>query len=91
MTSMTAYSGPLAIELATYDRLMPKLLSDEGKYALIAGDRLIDCYLAYEDALKAGYREVGLMPFLVKRISGTESAVHFTRDIAAKCLTTHSQ
>lgn len=91
MTAVAAYGGPLAEELATYHRLLPTLLTDEGKFVLIIGDRVIDCYVAYEDALKAGYREAGLNPFLVKKISGAESAMYFSRDISAKCHTTLSR
>ncbi len=82
---------PLAKELATYDRLLPSLLPDEGRFVLIVGDEKIDVFVSQEDALKAGYRKAGLAPFLVKRISGTESAMYFSRDLAASCPTIHSQ
>lgn len=82
---------PLAKELAAYDRLLPSLLQDEGRFVLIVGDEKIDVFVSQEDALKAGYRKAGLAPFLVKRISGTESAMYFSRNLVVSCLTTHSQ
>lgn len=82
---------PLEREITTYNRLLPSLLADEGKYVLIIGDDKIDVFFAYEDALKAGYQHAGLKPFLVRKISGTESVMYFTRDIAASCLTTATQ
>ena len=84
-------SPPLARETAAYERLLSTLLPDEGKYVLIIGDDKIDVFTAYEDALKAGYQRAGLTPFLVKKISGNESAMYFTRDLVIPCLTTHTQ
>lgn len=90
MTKLAAEGRPLAIELATYEKLLPTLLKDEGKFVLIVGSRCVDVYVAYEDALKAGYKEAGLDSFLVKRISGIESTMYFTRDIGKSCHTTTS-
>jgi hypothetical protein len=74
-------------ELAAYRKLLPTLLSQEGKFALIVGDELISVFAAYEDALKAGYEKAQLNPFLVKKISGTETVAYFSRDLRAACLT----
>lgn len=63
-------------ELAAYDRMLPSLLGDEGKYALVVGDGLVDIFFAYEDALKAGYASAGLNPFLVKKIARFEMPVY---------------
>lgn len=82
---------PLADELAVYNKLLPELLKDEGKFALIFRGKLINVYTSYEDALKAGYQTAKLKPFLVKKISGTETAMYFTRDIGGLCRTTPSQ
>jgi hypothetical protein len=90
MTEHAAQKGPLAIELAAFEKLLPTLLKDEGKFVLIIGSKMVDVYVAYEDALKAGYKEAGLNAFLVKRISGIESTMHFTRDIGKSCHTTTS-
>lgn len=72
----------LARELAAYERLLPKLAADEGRYALIADDRLLGVYGASLDALEAGYRERGLSPFLVKQIASFEVPPYFDRDPA---------
>lgn len=67
-------------ELATYKRLLPTLHDQEGRFALIAGENLLGTFDTYSDALDEGYRENGLKPFLVKRISSVEIISYFTRD-----------
>jgi hypothetical protein len=67
-------------ELATYKRLLPTLRDQEGRFALIAGDDLLGTFDTYSDALDEGYREKGLSPFLVKKISSVEIISYFTRD-----------
>ena len=81
----------LAKELATFNKLLPTLMPEEGKYALIVGADLVGVYVAYEDALKAGYEKAKLNPFLVKKIAGCEVIAYFSRDINASCLTTPSR
>jgi len=76
----------LAIELKTYQRLLPTLSDQQGKYALIAGEQLLDVLTSYEDAIKAGYAKCGIQPFLVKRISAEEQIAYFTRDLETPCL-----
>ena len=65
-------------ELQTYKTKLPELLADdgEGKFALVHGDKVVEVYGTYEDALKAGYSQFGLNPFLVKQIQSVEQ-VHF--------------
>lgn len=70
-------------ELDTYHRLLPTLSGDEGRYALIAEDRLLGVYSAYLDALEAGYRARRLEPFLVKQISTFETPPLLGRDPSA--------
>lgn len=73
-------------ELATYNRLLSTTLATEdGRFALIAGDDLLGIFDSYGDALSAGYKERGLEPFLVKRVSTVESVSYFTRDFAVAC------
>lgn len=72
--------NPLDREMAAFQRLLPSLLEHQGKFAVILGDQLIGVFNDYEDALKAGYGAAKFSPFLVKRISQTESAQHFSRD-----------
>jgi hypothetical protein len=56
-------------ELATYHAKLPEWKEHEGKFVLIKGERLVDIFSAYEDALKAGYKEFGLEPFMVRQIA----------------------
>ena len=78
---------PLARETQTYERLLPQLMREEGKYALIVGDDLVGVFAAYDEALRAGYEKAGLTPFLVKKISGSETVAYFSRDIDFVCPT----
>jgi hypothetical protein len=75
----------LVKESETYKRLLPSLLTEEGKYAVIHEDKLIGVFASYEDALKIGYHQCGINPFLVKRISAEESISYFSRDLSYTC------
>ncbi|MER2527427.1 MAG: hypothetical protein ABTR07_05820 [Candidatus Competibacter denitrificans] len=75
----------LETELKAYQQLLPKLLAEQGKFALIVGEKLLGTYTAYEDALKRGYEECGIKPFLVKKISAEEQTFFFTRDLGTPC------
>ena len=90
MTVAERKIDPLEKELKVYQDNLPALLSEEGKFALIVGSELVGVYSAYEDALKVGYQKAKLAPFLVKKISSTESAMYFSRDVDGSCLTTLS-
>ena len=69
-------------ELETYDKRRPELIGDsEGKFVLIHGEDVVGTWDTYEDALKAGYQQFGLAPFLVKQISGVEAVQFLTRDV----------
>lgn len=78
-------SEQLQKELDTFNKLLPTLSDREGKYALIIGTDLVGTYDSYADALSSGYEKAGLDPFLVKRISATESVSYFTRDMGVSC------
>lgn len=67
-------------ELATYRAKLPELAPHEGKYVLIHGQNVAGTYSSYEDALRQGYREFGLEPFLVKQVQSTEQ-VHFVSQV----------
>lgn len=73
-------------ELETYKKLLPTFIKDQGKFVVIHEEKLIGIYESYEDALKIAYKECGLKPFLVKRISYEESVSYFTRDFSHSCL-----
>lgn len=70
-------------EIGTYNRLLPTLLPQVGKFALIKDDQLIDTFDSYQDAMKRGYAQFQLKPFLVKLIAPAEQVAYFTRDLAA--------
>jgi hypothetical protein len=67
----------LATETAIYRRELPALLAagEEGRYALIVGDREFSVWDTYGDALQMGYRVAGLdAPFFVSKIKASEMA-----------------
>jgi hypothetical protein len=56
-------------ELETYNRKLQELKADhEGKFVLIHGGEVVEAFSSYEDAIKAGYSQFGLSPFLVKQV-----------------------
>ena len=68
-------------EQQTYERELPKLLAQEGKYALIHEEEVAGVFDSYADALQAGYEKFGLQPFLVKQIEAVERVHCFTREV----------
>jgi hypothetical protein len=78
----------LETELETYKTKLPELLADEGKFVLVHGDKIIDVYGTYEDAIKAGYSRFGLTPFLVKQVESIDQ-VQFISPFVS-CHTSHS-
>ena len=74
----------LRTEVKAFDKLLPELLKDAGKFALIHGSDLAGVYSSYEDALKIGYEKYGVTPFLVRRIAQTEQ-VGFVSRMVASC------
>lgn len=63
-------------ELEIYRENLPSLLLQEGKFALIHGDKVAGIFDTYADALAEGYKLFNLEPFLVKQIQAVEQA-HF--------------
>lgn len=72
-------------EIATFNEQLPTLMNHLGKFVVIKGDAVIGIYDTYNDALKFGYQQFKLDPFLVKKISPSEQVFFFTRDIATSC------
>ncbi len=66
-------------EIQTFLRKLPELTADEGKFALVHGEELVDVYGTYEDALKEGYAKFQLEPFLVKQIHAVEQVQFVSR------------
>ncbi len=68
-------------EQATYQRELPNLLANEGKFVLIHGDGVAGVFDTYHDALQIGYQQFKLEPFFIKQISAAEKVQFFSRDI----------
>lgn len=71
-------------EVSTFEKHLPELLKDVGKFALIHDSELSGVYSSYEDAIKIGYEKYGMKPFLVRRIAQTEQ-VGFVSRMVASC------
>ncbi|WP_127158460.1 hypothetical protein [Xanthomonas arboricola] len=78
-------SQNLQKEMQTFNKKLPELLGvDEGRFALVVGERLVGTFDAYADAVQAGYKEVGLDGvFLVKKIALVEESAYFSRHLTA--------
>jgi hypothetical protein len=61
-------------EIATYNRHLPELLGQQGKFVLIKGTEIAGTFDSYQDALTAGYQRFQLNSFLVKQIAPVERA-----------------
>jgi hypothetical protein len=72
-------SSLLETELAYFERHRSELLARaKGKFALVKGERLIDTFDSQVDAIRAGYRDFGNEPFLVKQVVAVEVPLNFT-------------
>lgn len=76
---------PLEKELETFNRELPNLRADNGKFVLIHGDQIVGIFGTYEDALKEGYQNFELAPFLVKQIQEAQQIQFITRMLDAPC------
>jgi hypothetical protein len=83
MTSATGAKMSLEKELETYKKNLPELKAHEGKFVLIHGETVVDLFSSYDDALKEGYKQFKLTPFLVKQISAVEPVFYLTRPVSA--------
>ena len=67
-------------EKETYWNKLPELLKDAGKFVLIHGDRVVQTFESYADAISCDYEEFGPdTDFLVKRIEATETVQTISR------------
>ena len=66
-------------ELETYRLKLPEIKDQEGKFVLIHGTEVVDVFTSYEDAMKRGYAEFQLEPFLVKQIHAMEQVQFVSR------------
>lgn len=72
-------------ELERYERELPQLLAQEGRYVVIHKDDPVEIVDTYDDALKVGYEKFSLEPFLVRQISRVQQVANFTRFSLAPC------
>ncbi len=70
---------PLEQELRTYAEHLSELLDRAGQFVLIRGDQVLGVFVAYEDAVNAGYAQCQLDPFLVRKIEPEEQVQLITR------------
>ncbi len=73
-------------ELETYKAKLSEMKDQEGKFVLIHGAEVIDYFGTYEDAVKEGYSQFKLTPFLVKQVQSVEQ-VHFISRLLDPCHT----
>ena len=68
---LPAHMQPLAEEICTYFRELPRLLEEgcEGKFALIHGNDLVNLWDTYDDALQAGYDRFGFEKFMAQPVN----------------------
>jgi len=67
----------LAEEIATYRRCLPELLRQhEGQFVLIKGNVVAGFFADESSALREGYRRFGIVSFLVRRITASESVIY---------------
>ena len=66
-------------ELEAYGKALPTLKDQAGKFVLIHGDTVVDTFSSYEDALREGYVQFKLEPFLVKQIMVIEKVQVISR------------
>lgn len=71
-------------EIETYNVHRDEFLQHEGRFVVIQGDRVVGIWNTYDDALKAGYNESLLKPFMVKKILAVEP-VHYVTSGTPTC------
>ena len=70
-------------ELKTYEELKSKLREENpsGGFAVIKEDKILGVWNSRQDALNAGIKEYGNVPFLVKEIGEKSNNINsFSRD-----------
>jgi len=75
----TAPGTRFAAELAAYQRKLPELLGEAGRFVLIKGDEVMGVFDSYQDAVTSGYARFELDSFFVKQIAAAEQIAFFTR------------
>lgn len=71
----------LSTEMETYRSHKDELLGKAaGKFVLIKGDKILGTYESQTDAVNEGYKQLGVVPFLVKQIEEHDLPLHFFHD-----------
>ena len=81
---MAEHEGIISRELAFYRSHLHDWEGREGEYILIKlvnDEAVFEFFSSYDDALKQGYRQFGLEPFLIKQISISERTHFISRNI----------
>jgi len=82
VSDATPGENPLAPELEIFDAHRTELLAAAaGKFALVHGSEIAGTFEAERDAIAAGYRRYGNVPFLVKQVLAEESPEHFVTNV----------
>lgn len=69
-------------ELETFEKNKENLVrQSEGKYVLIKGKEIVNCFDTENDAIKVGLDRFGNVPFLVKKIERIEQTHNFTSNL----------
>lgn len=66
-------------EIDTYNRHLPTLLRQQGKFVLIKSTEIAGIFDSYLEALTAGYQRFKLDSFLVKQITPAQPVAYFSR------------
>ncbi len=72
----------LSSELKTYEKNFDSLVgTNEGKFVVIHGNRVLGSFDSQLDAITWGYRELGNVPFLVKQVLKVEAPLSFVSNL----------
>ena len=72
----------LSEDLNLFESQRASLLEkSEGKFVLIHDDEVMGIYDSEQDAIREGYKHLGNVPFLVKRIATVEVPLYFTSNL----------
>lgn len=73
-------------DLEAYERMLPELMREEGKFALFFDGRLVGVFGSQDDAFEKGYEASGGRSFFVRQITAIPIVQHFSRPIGIECL-----
>ena len=76
---MPEEAATLAEECSVYDRMLPKWREREGQFVLISDSQVVGFFDEYVQAVRAGYQQFGIAPFLVEQVRSPRQAHTVTR------------